>query len=161
MPERIDARPALTLIGAALLLVSLFLDWYVVPAVPPATADTPVGNAWAVFESLDIIMAGIAIVAIYVAYEGITASDRIGEGWLLPLGLLAVVIVASQILDPPPSVGAAATDPATGIWLALGGAGVMLVGGILSTARLSLALELDSSSQGATTTRRRATAQDA
>jgi hypothetical protein len=160
MPERIDARPALTLIGAALLLVSLFLDWYMVPAVPPATADTPVGNAWAVFEALDVVLAGIAIVAIYLAYEGITASDRIGEGWLLPLGLIAVVIVASQLLDPPPSVGAT-TDPATGIWMALGGAGVMLVGGILSGARVSVALELDSSPRGATTTRRRATTQDA
>ncbi|MGH2957651.1 MAG: hypothetical protein ACRDL6_11730 [Solirubrobacterales bacterium] len=161
MPERIDARPALTLIGAALLLVALFLDWYVVPAVPPATVDTPVGNAWAVFESLDIVLAGVAIVAIYVAYEGITGRGRIGEGWLLPLGLLAVVIVGSQLLDAPPSVGAT-TDPATGIWMALGGAGAMLVGGILSTARVSLALELDSSSRGgAATTRRRATAQDA
>jgi hypothetical protein len=160
MPERIDARPALVLIGAALLLVSLFLDWYVVPAVPPATVDTPVGNAWAVFESLDIVLAGIAIVAIYVSYEGITGRGRLGEGWLLPLGLLAVVIVASQLLDAPPAAGAT-TDPATGIWMALGGAGAMLVGGVLSTARVSLALEVDSSSGGATTTRRRATTQDA
>jgi hypothetical protein len=157
MPERIDARPVLTVVGAALLLIGLFQDWFVVPAVAPAVVDTPVGNAWAVFESLDIVLAGLAIVAVYVAYEGITGRGRLGEGWLLPLGLLALVIVASQILDPPPAAGAT-SDPSTGAWLALGGAGAMLVGGILSAARVSLALELDSSSGGggSTTTRRRA-----
>jgi hypothetical protein len=160
MPDRIDARPVLCVIGAALLLVSLFLDWYVVPAVPPAVVDTPVGNAWAVFESLDIILAGIAIVSVYAAYEGVTGRGRLGEGWLLPLGLFALVVVVSQILDAPPAAGPT-TDPAIGAWLALGGAGAMLVGGILSAARVSLALELDSSGGGAATTTRRRAPQDA
>jgi len=57
MPDRIDARPVLTVIGGALLLISLFMDWYVIPAVPPATDDVPIGNAWAVFEVLDLVMA--------------------------------------------------------------------------------------------------------
>jgi hypothetical protein len=160
MPERIDARPALTLIGAALLLVSLFLDWYVVPAVPPATADTPVGNAWAVFETLDLMLAGVAIAAIYAAYEQITGRHRLPAGLMLPLGLLALVIVASQLLDPPPTAGSTA-DPTTGIWLALGGSAAMAVGGVLSLAGISLAVEFDSSERPTTTQSRRRAAQDA
>jgi hypothetical protein len=160
MPERIDARPALTVLGAALLLISLFLTWYETPPVPPAVAPTEVGNAWFVFESLDLVLAATAIVAIYAAYEQVTGRGRIGLGWMLPLGLLAAIIVGSQILDPPPAAGATA-DPATGAWLALGGAGAMLIGGLLSSARVSLALELDSSGRGSGGTTRRRAAQDA
>jgi hypothetical protein len=158
MPERIDAGPVISVIGGAVLLISLFMNWYDVPAVPPAVVAQDVGNAWAVFESLDLVLAGAAIVAIYVAYEQVTGRGRLGEGWALVLGLLALVVVASQLLDGPPSVVNA--EPDTGAWFALGGAAAMLVGGVLSSARLSLALELDSPSSSATTTRRRAT-QDA
>jgi hypothetical protein len=160
MPERIDARPVLIVLGAALLLISLFLTWYFVPGQPPAIADAPVGNAWELFETLDLLLAGIAIAAIYAAYEQVTGSARIPAAWMLPLGLLALVIVASQLLDPPLSAGTG-SDPATGAWLALGGAGAMVVGGLLSSARVSLALEFDSSSGGSSATTRRRATQDA
>jgi hypothetical protein len=153
MPERIDARPVLTVAGAALLLISLFQDWYTVPGLPPAPDAT--FNAWATFESLDLVLAGVAILAIYVSYEQITGRDRLGRGWLLPLSTLGLVVVASQILDPPPSMGSI-VDLSTGAWLGLGGAAAMVAGAVLSAARVSLALELDSTG----TTRRRA-AQDA
>jgi hypothetical protein len=160
MPERIDARPVLTMIGGALLLVGLFMTWYVVPVPPPAEGGTDVGNAWAVFESLDLIMGAIAIAAIYVAYEQMTGEPRLGAGWLLPLGLLALVVVVSQMLDPPPLISTE-VDPGTGAWLGLGGAAAMVVGGVLSAAHVSLALELDSSSSSRTqTTRRRAAQSD-
>jgi hypothetical protein len=161
MPERIDARPVLTMIGGALLLVGLFMTWYVVPVPPPAEA-TEVGNAWAVFESLDLVMAAVALAAIYVAYEQMTGEPRLGAGWLLPLGLLALVVVVSQMLDGPPVLGPGEVDPGTGAWLGLGGAAAMVVGGVLSAAHVSLALELDSSSSsgGQTTTRRRAAQSD-
>jgi hypothetical protein len=146
MPDRIDARPVLTVVGGALLLISLFMDWYVVPAVPPATADVAIGNAWAVFETLDLVMAAVAIAAIYAAYEQITGRQRLSSGWLLPLGLLALIVVVSQILDAPPSAGDS-HELATGAWLALGGAVAMAIGGVLSAAHVSLSLELDSSAK--------------
>lgn len=153
MPERIDARPVLTVAGAALLLISLFQDWYTVPGIPPAPETT--FNAWAAFESLDLVLAGVGILAIYVAYEQITGRERLGDGWLLPLTLLGLVVVASQLLDPPTILGPTA-EKATGAWLALGGTSAMVAGAVLSAARLSLALELDSSRPA-----RRETAQDA
>src|SRR5262245_65609354 len=48
--ERFDAGTGLVAIGAVLLLVSLFIDWY-----------KPGGDAWAVFESLDLVLAAAAI----------------------------------------------------------------------------------------------------
>ena len=141
------------------MLVSLFMTWYEVPPVPPAVEATELGTAWQIFESLDLVLAGAAILAVYVAYEQITGTGRLGESWLLVVGLLALVIVGSQLLDAPAVVRGVAGEPATGAWLALGGSVAMLIGGILSTARVSLALELDRSSHGETT-RRRAT-QDA
>ena len=60
-------------------------------------------DAWAAFETLDLVLAGIAIATLYIAWEQVTGRFRIGAGWLLPLALLALVIVVSQILDPPPA----------------------------------------------------------
>jgi hypothetical protein len=156
MPERIDARPVIAIAGGGLLLVSLFLTWYQVPATPPAVGETSAGNAWQVFESLDLMLAAVGIAGLYAAYEQITGTHRFGEGgWLLPVSILGLVVVASQILDPPPAATALA-DPTKGAWLALGGAGALVVAGVLSTARVSLAVELESSPGRGTTSRRRA-----
>jgi hypothetical protein len=166
MPDRIDARPVLGLIGGALILISLFLDWY----QAPASAWTM--DAWTAFETLDLVLAGVAIATLYIAWEQFAGRDRIGSGWLLPLALLALVVVVSQILDPPPSalppaalanpIAGPEADPATGAWLALGGAGALVVAGVLSMASVQLSLVLDSSGRsGNTTTRRRASTQDA
>jgi hypothetical protein len=54
------------------------------PAVPPATGTVDVGNAWKVFESLDLALAAIGIAALYSAWEQFTGRFRFGEGWLLP-----------------------------------------------------------------------------
>ena len=159
MPERIDARPGLALIGGALVLVSLFLDWYQAPGTDWAM------NAWAAFESLDLILAGAALATLYVAWEQVSGRFRIGDAWLLPLGLLVLVIVVSQILDPPPAaivpaalpnpIAGPEADPATGVWLALGGAGALVLSGVLSMAKVGLALTFESPRREGTTTRRR------
>jgi hypothetical protein len=158
MPDRIDARPAIALVGGALLLISLFVTWYAVPAVPPATGEVDFGNAWDVFETLDLVLAAVGVAALYGSWEQLTGRYRFGEGWLLPASLIAVIVVVSQILNPPLIAGAD-PSPATGAWLALGASGALLVAGVLSATSVSLSVELDSRSSGTATTRRRA-AQD-
>jgi hypothetical protein len=165
MPDRIDARPILGAIGGVLVLIGLSVTWYQTPAQPPTIASAPLGNAWGVFETLDLVLAVIAAAGLYIAYEQMTGRFRLGEGWLLPLGLLALLIVASQIIDPPPSVAntaGSAADPetASGAWLALGGSGAMLVAGVLSTASVSLALVSDSSSRRGTQRTRKRSLED-
>ena len=104
MRERFDAGTGLVAVGAVLLLVSLFIDWY-----------DPGGDAWAVFESLDLVLAGAAVCGL------LAVAPRFGTGGLgraLPLiTAIAFAIVVVQLIDPPPVVSH--SDLATGAWLAL------------------------------------------
>jgi hypothetical protein len=89
------------MMGALLLLISLFVDWY---STSFELIDEESGaNAWAVFETLDLVLAGIAVAVIYAAYEQIGDRHRLPGGLVLPLSVLALLIVASQLIDPPPA----------------------------------------------------------
>ena len=141
MRERFDAGTGLVAIGAVLLLVSLFIDWY-----------RPGGDAWAVFESVDLILAGAAIAAL------LALAPRLGNGGLgraIPIvSAAAFVIVAVQLIDPPPVVSD--SDLKTGAWLALGAAAVMAAGSLLGAASISITVDVRGRER-----RRRAAAIDA
>ena len=131
MTRRLEAGPLLVTLGALLLLVSLFLDWF-----------SGGITAWEAFEVWDLVLFVLAIGAI-AAGLGITTQeiDTIDRRFL-PAGVLAVaVIVASQILDPPPA--AAGQDPDTGAWLALGAALIMCLGALLTYSRVHVALMVE------------------
>ena len=129
MTRRIEAGPMLVGVGAILLLVSVFLDWY-----------TPGVTGWDAFEVLDLALVGAALAAL-VAAVGILLPDSsaIERRWLPVIVGLALVIVVSQILDPPPGVDG---DPDTGAWLALAAAVVLSAGAALSVGRISFALTM-------------------
>jgi hypothetical protein len=133
--RRISIGPLIGLVGALLLLVSLFLDWW-----DEVTAFTG-------FEVLDLVLAGLALAAILSLAEAagarLPSATAIGSALALPLGLLALLIVASQLVNDPPAVAGGERGHATGIWLALAGALLMVGGSLLSVARISLALDLD------------------
>ena len=131
MTRRLEAGPLLVSLGALLLLVSLFLNWY--------TGDV---TAWEAFEVWDVVLFVLALGAIAVGL-GLTTQDvELTDRRLLPAAVAAVaVIVVSQILDPPPA--ASASDPDTGIWLALGGALLMVVGAVLTFGRVHLSLTVE------------------
>jgi hypothetical protein len=131
MTRRLEAGPLLVTLGALLLLVSLFLTWY--------TGEL---SAWDAFEAWDLVLAALAVAAIAAAI-GFLAPDvaLVDRRWLPATALTAVVIVAVQILDPPPA--AAGQDPESGAWLALAGAVVMGVGAVLTFSRVSLALTVE------------------
>jgi hypothetical protein len=125
--ERFDAGTGLVAVGAVLLLVSLFIDWY-----------KPGGDAWAVFETLDLALAGAAICGL------LAVAPRFGTGGLgraLPIitaAALATVIV--QLLDPPPAAREA--DIATGGWLALAATAIMAGGALLGAASISVTVDV-------------------
>jgi len=125
--ERFDAGTGLVAVGAVLLLVSLFIDWY-----------DPGGDAWAVFESLDVLLAGAAVCGL------LAMAPRFGTGGLgraLPLiSVVAFAIVLVQLIDPPPVVSD--SDLATGAWLALGATAAMGLGGILGAASISVTVDV-------------------
>jgi hypothetical protein len=125
--ERFDAGTGLVAVGAVLLLVSLFIDWY-----------DPGGDAWAVFESLDLVLAGAAVCGL------LAVAPRFGAGGLgraLPIiTVAAFATVLVQLIDPPPVVSD--SDLATGAWLALAATATMAGGAILSAASISVTVDV-------------------
>lgn len=123
-----EAGHLLVGLGAALLLLSLFLNWYRRGV-----------DAWTAFEAWDLILAALAIAAL------VAVASRLGFGaprptsWLIGPGVAALVIVVFLIIDPPPVV-AGADASGTGLWLALVAAILMALGALLSVARVSVAL---------------------
>ena len=94
MTRRIEAGPVLVGLGALLLLVSVFLDWY-----------DPNVTAWEAFEVLDLLMVVLSLAAIVAVVGTFAPSAAVIDRRSLPLIVAALaVIVASQILDPPPGV---------------------------------------------------------
>jgi hypothetical protein len=131
MTRRLEAGPLLVTLGALLLLVSLFLSWF-----------TEEITAWEAFEVWDLVLFVLALGAIGAGLGLTTQDAELTDRRLLPAGVVAVaVIVASQILDPPPA--ASASDPDIGAWLALGATLVMLAGAVLTFGRVRLALTVE------------------
>lgn len=124
MHRRFDAGPLLAAAGAALLALSLFLSWF--------EADA---NAWEVFEALDLILAGLAVGIAVLALRA-TPDGRL----LVALAAAALLIVLAQLIEPPPV--AADADRELGIWLALAGAALALVGAILVQAAISVHVDV-------------------
>jgi hypothetical protein len=125
MVRRFDLGRALLAIGGALLLASLFVEWY----------DTGL-TGWEAFEALDLVLAAIGLGALYVA-----AREEVVPEWVAPaLGLTTLAVVVVQLVNPPPA--ATNADPTTGAWLALGAALLLCVGAILSLARFGITVEM-------------------
>jgi hypothetical protein len=143
MTRRIEAGPVLVGLGALVLLVSLFLDWY-----------QPAMSAWEAFEVLDLVLAALGIAAVVGAVGAIRPDAMVIERQLLPAIVAAIaIVVVAQILDPPPVI--LDGDPDTGAWLALGAAAVMCIGTVLTLGRVSFALTVEGRD-----TRRRVSAVD-
>jgi hypothetical protein len=136
--ERIDVGPPLAILGALLLLVSLFFDWY-----------EPGNTAWTVFEVLDLLLAALALGCLLGAAARLGLDLPGGRGlWnrFAVLGVLALVLVLSQVINHPPA--AVDEDPEIGLWLGLGGAGLLALGGLLSVTRISFAVDVEGREPG-------------
>jgi hypothetical protein len=128
---QIPIGPLVAAVGAILLIVSLFLDWYEELA------------GFTVFEFIDLLLVGLAVVTL-VALAGAIGLIRspVRPGVPLAVAVLALLIVLSQVVNDPPAVaGPNGADQDTGIWLALAGAALMVLGAVLSTARIAIAVE--------------------
>ena len=130
MNRRFDIGPFVLALGALLLLVGLFLDWY------------GVFNAWSVFEFVDLLLAALAVAAVVGAIGLLTPDveyiDKRALPWIVGV---AFVVVATQLMDPPPV--ASEQDLEFGAWLALAGAVLMVVGAVLSFSKVSFAVAVE------------------
>jgi hypothetical protein len=123
--------PLVAAVGAVLLIVSLFLDWYV-----GLTGFT-------VFEFIDLLLVLLALATIAGLAGGMgLVSPAPSPSVSLVVALFTIFVVLTQIInDPPAVVGPDGQDQDIGIWLALSGAAVMVAGGVLGYASISLAFE--------------------
>jgi hypothetical protein len=122
--------PLVASVGALLLIVSLFLDWY----------ETYTG--FTIFEFLDLLLLLLALVTIFSLAGGLgLVKPAVSPALSLGVALFTVFVVLSQILNDPPAVIGAGPDKDIGIWLALSGSALMVAGAVLGYAHISLALE--------------------
>ena len=130
MTRRFEVGPILVALGAILLLVSLFMDWY-----------GPL-SAWEAFEVVEVLLAGLAVAALIVATGQLVPDVEWGERRWLPAIVLAVaVLVAAELVDPPPAAGAEQLEQ--GAWLAFAAALVMVAGAVLTVGRISFAVSVE------------------
>jgi hypothetical protein len=130
MTRRFEVGPILVALGAIGLLVSLFMDWY-----GPLTA-------WEAFEVVEVLLAALAVTALVIAAGLLLPDLEYVERRWLPLVVLAVaVLVAAELVNPPPAAGEEPLD--AGAWLAFGAAIVMLAGAVLSFGRVSFAVAVE------------------
>jgi hypothetical protein len=129
--HKIPVGPLVASIGAVLLIVSLFLDWY----------ETLTG--WTVFEVVDLVLVGLALWSIFSLAGGLgIVKAGINPAAALIYTVVALLIVLTQVFNDPPAVaGGGGPDKEIGIWLALAGAGLMVAGALLATTHISLAVE--------------------
>jgi hypothetical protein len=128
---RLPVGPLVASVGAVMLIVSLFLDWY-----HGVTGFT-------VYEFLDLLLVllALATIASLVGGLGIVQPAR-APAIALAVSIFTVLVVASQLVNDPPAVaGAVGPGKDVGIWLALGGSVLMVAGALLAYATISLSVE--------------------
>jgi hypothetical protein len=125
---QIPIGPLLAAIGAVLLIVSLGLDWY---------GEL---SGFDSFEFLDLLLVVLALVTLasLAAALGLLRTP-LRSGTPLVVGVIALVVVLSQLVNHPPA--GLERDVETGLWLGLAGSALMLAGAILSAARIAIAVE--------------------
>jgi hypothetical protein len=129
--RRVSIGPVIAAIGALLVIVSLFLDWY----------DGISG--FTVFEFLDLLLVLLALytIAQLAGDLGLLQRPR-PAGVNLAVAIFTVLVVGSQLINDPPAVAnSSVADKDVGIWLALAGSALMVAGALLAYARISLSVE--------------------
>jgi hypothetical protein len=136
MERRLPVGPLLAGLGALILTVSLFLDWW------ERGDGLPGISAFDAYEIVDLLLLGLAVVVAISLAGGLgLIKPAISPLTSLLVSVLTVVIVVSQIVNDPPAIAGRA-DHAIGIWLALIGGLLMTAGTVLSYTRISLALDV-------------------
>jgi hypothetical protein len=122
----------LAAIGGLLVFVALFLEWF-------AGA-----SAWEAFEALDLVIAVLALLAVAagVASASGSAGFAVSPRALPWIGALLLAIVAVQLIEPPPVFAGGDPERDAGGWLALAGSGLVLLGGVLRAARISVTVSV-------------------
>ena len=129
--ERINGGVLIAAFGGALLLVSLFLDWF-----------EPDVSAWDTFELADLVLAAAGVAAIAGLFRPLVehriTPDPARSRGLLYLGIGALIIIVAGLIQPPPAATGRSLE--VGAWLGLVGAVVVTAGALLASSRVSITI---------------------
>jgi len=125
---QIPVGSLLAAVGGVLLIVSLGLDWY---------GDFSAFTSFEVWDLVLLVLGLVAIASLAAALGLLRTGFRRGTD--LVVGAAALIIVLSQLINHPPA--GIDLDEGTGLWLGLAGSALMLLGAVLSTARLAISVE--------------------
>jgi peptidoglycan/LPS O-acetylase OafA/YrhL len=132
----ISIGPLVGLVGGVLLFVSLFLSWW--------EGDV---TAFTAFEVLDLLLALLALGAVVALADALglrlPGGSPTRARLALPLGAAALLIILTQLINDPPAIVGSDRGPEIGLWLGLAGALLIVGGGLLAVARVSLALDFE------------------
>jgi len=130
MTRRFEVGPILVALGAIVLLVSLFLDWY--------------GSltAWDAFEVVEVLLAALSVTAFVIAVGQLLPDiEYVDRRYLPGIVLATAVLVAAEIINPPPAAGGA--ELGSGAWIAFAAAVVMFLGTVLTFGRVRFAVSVE------------------
>jgi hypothetical protein len=85
-----------------------------------------------------VLGATALVIAIGELLPDVEVGDR---RWLPAIVLGVAVLVAAEIINPPPAAGG--QDPASGAWIAFGAAIVMFIGTVLTFGRVRFAVSVE------------------
>ena len=130
MTRRFELGPILVALAAIVLVISLFLDWY--------------GSltAWDAFEVVEVLLGALGVIALVIALGQLVPDIEYIDRRYLPAVVLAIaVLVAAEIINPPPAAGDAALG--SGAWIAFASAVVMFAGTVLTFGRVRFAVSVE------------------
>lgn len=132
-----DVGEGLAAIGAVVLIVSLFLEWF-----------GPEQTAWTAFEVVDLLLAAIACATLVALAPPSLWGSRVvpppPRHRLLLLAVAALVLVAAALINHPPAAVGRSLE--AGAWLGLAAAAVMAAGGLLSGRQIVVVVSAPGSS---------------
>jgi hypothetical protein len=127
----LTAGERLAVAGAAIVVASLFLPWYGV-TLAGGLVKTAIGTfGWV--EAALLLTVGSAAFLILICSRGYELPRPLNEGTLLVIaGAWAAILVGYRIVDRPEFglVGVDRTGLRYGIFVALAGAGLLVIGGL-------------------------------
>ena len=124
MEQRYRTGSGLAVIGGAVLIVFLFLEWF----SEEGTCAAETCSAFKTFDALDIVLAGLGIAAILLGLIGLAAPGRAPAFLLTAVGFLATGMVLALLVELGDDLGSS-----IGIWLSLVGGILAAVGGVIAT----------------------------
>lgn len=128
MRGRFDAATGLVALGSVMLLISLFIRWY-----------TPGGDAWQVFEFVDLLLLASAIAGLTAALADPLRVPGLAR-WMPLIAAATLIVVVVQGIQPPPAAHGASRE--AGFWLALAGALLTAAGAALSVADIAVTVDV-------------------